>query len=361
MKIAFVLLDAEITGGQIVALELMRAVRDGGHEPIAISPQPGPLLERLHAEQIPAHVQPLRHSYRIDQAIRLARLFRRERIDLVNTHTLFVGDQLTRLAATVARVPVVAHAHIEERFSSKPRVASVQRLLARATSQRCAAFVAVSRYVGEALVRNGVARRKISVIHNGVRISPPAAWSPSAELRVVCVARLAPVKGQSVLLHALAEAGEGVVMSFVGSDLERHGAYRAELERTAAELGVADRARFLGQRDDVNELLEHADALALASFDEGLPLVVLEAMERSRAVVATAAGGTPELVVDGETGILTALGAHSELAAALRRLRDEPGIAERLGAAGRARVEREFSLERQAGETLAVFEAAAGG
>jgi glycosyltransferase involved in cell wall biosynthesis len=361
MRIAFVLLDAQVTGGQVVAHDLMRSAQAAGHDVLAVFPEPGEMLSRVSDDGFATRVVPLDRSYRFDQALRLARLLRSERIDVVDTHTLFVGDQLSRAAATVARVPLVAHAHIDERFSQRTHVARVQRTVARHTANRCAAIIAVSDHVRRTLLAIGVRPELVTTIHNGVHPAPLSAHRRSQELRLLCIARLAPVKGQAELLEALAQAGPGIRVDFVGDDLESDGKYRDELVRLALRLGIDDRVSFLGRRDDVRSLLEQHDALVLPSFAEGLPLVVLEAMERGRAVLATAVGGTPELIVDGESGALVPAGRPDALAAMLRRFRDEPDLVERLGSAGRRRVQSDFTAERTAGLTLAVLAAAAAG
>jgi glycosyltransferase involved in cell wall biosynthesis len=359
MRIAFVLLDGEVTGGQMVAHELMRAARAAGHEPLAVFPAAGPMLARLDADELAYRVLPLDRSFRLDQAAVLARLLRAERIDVVNTHTLFVGDQLARLAARLGRVPLVAHAHIDERFSERPLVARPQRAAARASARMCNTFVAVSHHVAGVLVDQGVPESRIIVVHNGIRVTPDVVPPPDGELRVVCVARLAPVKGQALLLEALQRVGPGVRATFAGEDLEHGGEYRRKLEELADTLRVAAQVEFLGHRNDVRALIERSHALVLPSLAEGLPVVALEAMERGRAVVGAASGGTPEVVADGETGLLVEPGSVADLASALLRLRDEPELAQRLGRGGRARIAREFTLEQMTGRTLAVLEHAA--
>lgn len=356
MNVGFVLIDGDITGGQVVAHELMRACREAGHEVTAWFPVDGPMVERVRADGLAVEITPLRSAFRVDDALRLARRLRARKVDVLNTHTLFAGNQLARIAATVARVPVISHAHVAEQYHGKPRLAALQQALDRATTRRCAAVVSVSYELSEALIEQGMAGSSLEVIHNGVRIEP---WEPrpaAAELHVACVARLAPVKGQHVLVEALALAGPGIRATLVGAELESGGAsYRDQLEQRAAELGLSDRIELLGFREDARALIAAADALVLPSFREGLPIVVLEAMERGRPVVATAVGGTPEAVLDGETGLLVPAGDVEALAAALVRLRDDPALRVRLGAAGRARVESEFSLAAMCSRTLALY------
>lgn len=359
MKIGFVLLDGEITGGQLVILELMAAARAAGHEVAAFAPREGPIVDRLRREACETHVVPLERSYRADQGATLARLLRQARVDLVDAHTLFVGSQLARLAARLARIPIVAHAHIDERFHGNRLVAFGQRRLDAWTSRHCRAIIAVSRHLQDHLVSRGVPPQRIVVIHNGVRLGPFSAAPLRPGLHLLCVARLAGVKGQATLLEALALRKDGITVDFAGQDLEQGGAYQAELERLASRLAVADRVRFLGQRADVERLLDEADALVLPSLSEGLPLVVLEAMACARAVVATAVGGTPEAVVHRQTGLLVEPGSASGLADALGQLRADAGLRRRLGLAGRERAARLFRAERMAARTLAVLEAAA--
>ena len=103
--------------------------------------------------------------------------------------------------------------------------------------------------------------------------------------------------------------------------------------------------RLAGERDDVGELLAAADLFVLSSRSEGLPLSILEAMAAGLPVVASDVGGVPELVVDGETGLLVPPGDPHALAAAIDRLLDDPDLRRRLGAAGRLRVSEQFDLE----------------
>ena len=305
LTVAFVLLDGEVTGGQVVAHQLMQGLRERGHAALAVFPREGPMADRVRADGFPVLVLPLDRTYRLDQALALARALRRSGATVVHAHTLFVGTMLVRAASLLARLPLVEHVHIEERFSTRPAAALVQRLLARATSGIPRATIVVSGQVELAALGLGARPGRVSVIHNGVRVGP-AEPPPHGQgsLRLACVARLAPVKGQEVLIDALALAGPGIEADLAGDDLEQGGAYRRALELRAADRGVAGQLRFLGRCDDVPSLLRSADALVLPSYDEGLPLVALEAFAQARTVVASAVGGLPELVADGQNGLL---------------------------------------------------------
>jgi glycosyltransferase involved in cell wall biosynthesis len=169
------------------------------------------------------------------------------------------------------------------------------------------------------------------------------------------IARLCDVKGQRELIRAASQVPELRVV-LVGEDLEAGGAFRTGLEREAGELGVGDRVHFTGYRADAQELLDDLDVFVLPSWIEGLPLTVLEAMARGKPVVATPVGGTPELVVDGETGLLVPPRDAGALADALRSLAADPERAQALGAAGRARVAERFSSAAMTGRVLAVYD-----
>jgi glycosyltransferase involved in cell wall biosynthesis len=155
------------------------------------------------------------------------------------------------------------------------------------------------------------------------------------------VGRLDPVKDLPTLVEAFAsvrQARPGARLVIVGD-----GPARAELERLA---GAAPDIRLLGHRSDVRRLLPGFDVYASSSVFEGVSLTILEAMATGCPVVATRVGGTPEVVVDGDTGLLVESRSPSALAGALARVAAAPGLAAALGQAGRTRVCERFSLDR---------------
>jgi glycosyltransferase involved in cell wall biosynthesis len=205
-----------------------------------------------------------------------------------------------------------------------------------------------------------VPARKLVVVRNAIRVTP-AGRTPDPALRAALVAgrpdyvvltpaRLHPQKGHTYLLAAAVKIPDA---TFV---LAGDGPLRAELEAHARNLGVTDRCVFLGDRTDVPDLLAAADLFVLPSLFEGLPVSVLEAMAAERPVVATAIGGTDEVVRHEETGLLVPPCDPSALAAAISRIRSDPSLARRLAAAGRERVEREFSSEVTARKVMGIYD-----
>jgi glycosyltransferase involved in cell wall biosynthesis len=132
---------------------------------------------------------------------------------------------------------------------------------------------------------------------------------------------------------------EGVHTVVVGDGPER-----AQLEALAGQLGLADRVHLAGHQQDVRPWLAALDVLVLSSDWEGMPNALLEAMAAGLPIVATAVGGVPEVVVDGATGLLVPPGDPSALAEAITRLLRDPDLRRTMGQAGRARVERRFSI-----------------
>ena len=363
MRIVHLVTSGDLAGGQLVALQLAHAARVRGDEVAFVSPTPGPFVDRLRAEGFRWFRVDVSRLFRLRGAVALARLLRRERTDLLHTHTHLAAAVNGRLAARVAGAAVVSHLHIENHFRSQPVLRAVSRALDNATARLCTRLVAVSNSTREAFEAQGFPPPLLETVYNGVEVGAPAAPAglrqelgiPAEALAVAHVGRLAPVKGQRELLVALARVSSAHAI-FVGEDLETGGDYLAELEREAGRLGVGERAFFVGRRPDVPGVLAEVDALVLPSRIEGLPIVVLEAMAQGKPVVATAVGGTPEVVVDGETGRLA--GDVEDLVEALAWLHANPEEARRMGEAGRRRVQEQFGVESMTTRILEIYDEA---
>jgi glycosyltransferase involved in cell wall biosynthesis len=179
------------------------------------------------------------------------------------------------------------------------------------------------------------------VIRNGVDLGAAApAEGGNEPPRIVWVGRLQTPKDPLTLVHALGRLRTPFEADFVGG-----GPLRRTLEREVERLGLGTSVRLLGDRRDVPSLLARSDVFVLASRSEGLPLSILEAMAAGLPVVASSVGGVPELVVDGETGLLVPAGDPERLAGAVGRLLADAALRRRLGEAGRARVREHFDSD----------------
>jgi glycosyltransferase involved in cell wall biosynthesis len=226
-------------------------------------------------------------------------------------------------------------------------------------------IVANSSAVAEDVVRRErVDPLRIRIIRNGVIVPPPpsdaerraarAAMGVTDDGAVVgSVGTFKPGKGQARVLAAMAEIRNrrpDTWLVFVGDGPER-----AVVEGLARSAGF-DHARFLGTVADARGLYPGFDVLVSASDAEGLPNVVLEAAAAGRPIVATAAGGTGEIVTDGQTGLLVQVGDTDGIAAAVVRVLDDSDLGNRLGRAARDHVTTAFGVERFVAETAALYE-----
>jgi glycosyltransferase involved in cell wall biosynthesis len=281
---------------------------------------------------------------------RLARLLRRERIDVLHAH-MFGSNVWATVVGRAARVPVVvAHEHTWD-YEGKP----LRRLLDRRLIGRYAdAFLAVSEADRERMIAiEGVPPAKVRVMPNAYVPRAAASSDLRAELGLgvdapllgtACVLR--PQKALEVLLEALALV-PSAHLAIAGD-----GELRDELERRAAELGVAERAHFLGRRDDVDSLLAASDVAVISSDFEGTPLFALESMSAGTPLVGTAVGGVPDLV--GDAGVLVPPRDPAALAAAIERLLGDADERSRLAAAARERV-RPHAIEAVAEQFGALY------
>jgi glycosyltransferase involved in cell wall biosynthesis len=289
----------------------------------------------------------------VDDLVALARLVglvRRAQPDVVHTHMAKAGT-LGRLAAALCRVPLIVHTYHGHVFHgyfgrAKTRVfLTIERALAKVTQR----IVVVGERQRNEIAAFGVApREKLLAIPLGLELGRfLQAEEHRGELRrelalprdaplVGIVARLVPIKAHEDFLQAarlIVERMPEARFLIVG-DGER----RAELERLVDNLGLRSSVRFLGWRSDLDRVYADLDVVALASRNEGSPVALIEALAAARPVVSTAVGGVPEVVVDGQTGLLVPPSNPPALAQATLDLLGDRDYAARLGAAGRTHV-----------------------
>ncbi len=297
----------------------------------------------------------------------LTKRLRAERFDLVHTHSSKAGI-VGRLAAARARVPVRVHSI--HGWAMTPATPPVQRtlyaLLERFAAQRTHRLVAVSAAVRDAGLAARIGRPDLyRVIHGGIQ--PPPAASPETraaarrELGIPAQAVVAGTLGRlddakdplGALQAALPLFGEmpDLRLVFVGD-----GHLRAALETAVARAGLAPRVQLAGLRDRPHTLLPAFDVFFLSSRWEGFPLAVLEAQAHGLPVVAYDVAGLGEAVVDGEGGRLTAPGDRDSWRQALRLLLADAALRQRMGHAGRKRVEERFTMDRMLRETVDLYD-----
>ena len=316
-------------------------------------------VEVVRIDELGREISPLRD---LMATIRLARLIRKERPQILHTHTAKAGT-VGRIAAGLAgsrKPPIVVHTfhgHVLRGYFGPVRTL-LFRLLERWLAAGTTALIAVSPQVRDDLVSLGVApRERFVVIRLGIELDERVAPKengrgesrrylgiPGDRFAVGWIGRMTAVKRTDDVLIAfksLRDSGVDAVLCMVGD-----GPDRIPLEQRAHDLGVARDTVFLGYQEDVAPFYAAFDVLVLPSGNEGTPVTVIEALAAERPVVATRVGGVPDVVRDGEDGFLVEAGATEDLADRLGRLARDPALRARMGKKGRERVLPRYAVKR---------------
>ena len=309
------------------------------------------LAGRLRAAGVPVAELTLARSFDPLAFRRLVSHVRAERPTLLHTH-LVHADFYGLAAGRLAGVPLLASTkHGFNAFRSKKAFGLADRTVARVLDLH----IAISRGLAEYLAaQEGFALSDFEIVHYGIEPgSEPPPAIPGA--RLAAVGRLIPIKGLETLIAAVADLPE------VEVEIAGEGPLRAALEDDIRARGLADRVRLLGRVAPVGPVMERAAIVVVPSLGEGFGMVALEAMERGRAVIASAVGGLPEIVVEGETGLLVPPRDPAALGAAIRELLGDPDRVAAMGAAGRRRAVEVFGQDRCTRRTAELYESAFSG
>ena len=320
--------------------------RDRFRVQVAALTRLGPLQADLEAAGIPVTLIGKRLKLDPLSLARLVRFLKSGRFDVVQTW-IFAANTYGRVAAHLAGVPIV----ITTEMAVDLWKGKLERSIDRGLAHYCDRLVGNSHAVVDFYRHLGVPDDRLAMIYSGIaeeqpppvnRVAVRAEFGFAADAPVALFAgRLAEQKRIDDLLKVLD------LLQHVQPDLRTliagDGPLGSRLAETAALYHLDGKVRFLGHRDDVPRLLAAADLVVLPSAYEGLPNLVLEAMRFGKPVVATAAPGTTEVVVDGQTGILVPVGNPQLLARSIRDVVRDHELAERLGQAGRERVRLDIS------------------
>jgi glycosyltransferase involved in cell wall biosynthesis len=281
--------------------------------------------------------------------------------DVIHAHTTFFYSSLVAAALSKRHgVPMVTTLHVgslgEMPLRTRFMAGVYERTLGTLIMAQSKTVVAVSHAVAGHAERAGVNPNKLTVIANGVDVDEyrPAFYKGADRLRIACVGRLIGNKGPQHLLEAvpalLGVAPEAEVV-FVGD-----GPMLETLQARTAELGLEENVTFLGSRDDVPEILRDSDVFVRPSLTEGMPLAVLEAMACGLPVIATAVGGTGEVIRHLQNGMLVQPCDHAGLVKALIDIALDDRLRHRLGENARRSVEEDYSWERVIEANLDIYD-----
>jgi glycosyltransferase involved in cell wall biosynthesis len=300
----------------------------------------GPLVRELEAAGVRCHLigwSGDRHD--CAGAVRFYRFLRRNHFDLLHQH---FGNQFPRALAHLAGVGAIVF-HLHGRVLESSDSSRLVYMAARFANSVVATSLAVA-----ACVRGST---NVHVVYPGTSVSASIVEpSPLLPLTIGALARLVPLKGLSCLIEAV----HLMRRPDVRVEIAGAGPQEADLRAASGHFGLAEQVHFLGWVDPC-EALRRWHIFAIPSLEEGFGLAALEAMAAGLPVVATDAGGLPELVAHGETGWLVPPGNPAALASRLTQLLDNPTLRTRMGGAGRARAQEHFSPKRMAEQITTIY------
>jgi glycosyltransferase involved in cell wall biosynthesis len=344
-------------GGQNQVLLTVLGLRALGHRAMLVAHAAGELRQRAKEGLELLPITP-RTEMDLSAAWRLSRLIKQLQPDVVHAHDphgVAMGALALSMSTQLAKPPLVAARRVD--FHLKGNA------LSRWKYRQVDCFVCASDAIRRMLIADGVPAARAVTVHEGIDIghvdaAPPAdlhadLWLPHGSPIVGNVAALVPHKGQRHLIEAAA-----IVVTRVPDArfvIAGEGELRPTLERSIKEHHLEKHVFLAGFRPDILSVHKSFDVFVMSSVSEGLGTSLLDAMACGKPVVATTAGGMPEVVDDGRTGLLVPPRDHTAMADAIVRLLRDAALRERMGAAGMARVRSEFSTERMVQDTLDVY------
>lgn len=363
MRILQLISSTGFYGAEKMILELSRGLAAAGHDVIIANIASGAgrrakLLELAAGAGISSHEIPCGGRFDPRAALRLRRFVKSNGVQIVHSHG-YKADFYAGLARLGSRMKLVATCHNWPGTSTTTRC---YRWLDKIVIRGFDRVAVVSRRLLGEISGSLATPSRVTLIANGIEAHVPArekreaakaALGISPEARVIgTLGRLSPEKGYDILLKAL----PGVFRRFPAAVcvMAGDGPGRAGLEAAARGLGIAERVRFTGNRDDVPDLLGMYDVFVQPSLTEGLPMALLEAMGAEKPVVATAVGEVPAVVTQ-ETGILVKAGSAEALEKALSRLLADEGEARSMAKLAGERIRREYSLGRMTNDYVELY------
>ena len=345
-------------GGQNQVLVTVMGLRALGHRTLLVAHSDGELRQRAEEG---LDLLPLAPKTEMDlsAAWRLSRIIKQLKPDIVHAHDphgVAMASLGLSMSTQLAKPPLVAARRVDFHL----RGGSLSRWKYRQVD----CFICASEAIRQMLVGDGVPAARTVTVHEGIDIgraeaAPPARlheelWLPHQAPLVGNVAALVPHKGQRHLIDAAALAVRQVPDArFI---IAGEGELRPALEKQIKEHHLEKHVLLAGFRPDVLSLHNAFDIFVMSSVTEGLGTSVLDAMACGKPIVATTAGGIPEVVVDGETGFLVPPRDPEAMARAIVTLLNDEPLRLRMGQAGRLRAQTKFSAERMVQDTLRVYQ-----
>lgn len=355
-----------IGGAERDLIALLETLDRRKWEPHVACPGTGPFREQLHAIAVPTHTlslppwrKPLAVFQRRSAIGNLGALVDQLDPAMVHVNDIWWVPHAVRALARCTSTPVPIVAHVRQEIEPVK--------VGRYELDRVEAIIAISRQIEQSLIHGGVAANKVRTLYSGIDLSKTQSRHddqairrmiglPTGAVLLGTVANLFPRKGYEVMLRALPSIVRAVPMVhyvIVGSD--DHG-YADRLKRLASELKIAEHVHIVGFQDPVQPFLASLDLYMHPALMEGFGIAVVEAMAMGKAVVATTTGGLPEVVAEGETGLLVPPDDAESLAEAAISLLENKVRREQMGLCGRMRAQERFSLDASVAQVEQLYE-----
>ncbi len=329
-----------------------------GHRLLLCAPVASRIFQRAQEAGLSVHALDDRKWTFPFTVARLAGLFRREKVQVVNPHSSRDG-WLAGLAARLAGVPLIIRSrHIEVDYPNR----GTSRIAFHSLPHH---VITTSEKISAGLIKDlGLLPERVTCIATGIdqkKFNPQVNGTLAQELKlsadiplVGMISVLRSWKGHDYFLAAAQElVQQNVRAHFV---VTGEGPRRQWIEQKIQELGLSGKVTLLGHREDVPNILASLSILVLPSTaHEGIPQIILQAQSMGKAVIGTSVGGIPEVVRDGETGLLAALQSGPALAEKITRLLNDPALRQRLGQQALAYAQREYSSERMCERLEALY------
>jgi glycosyltransferase involved in cell wall biosynthesis len=350
-------------GVENLILEICKKLDKNKVSPLVIVFQKdGKLQNEFAKENIPVFIVEKGSGLAYIMPFKLANLFKKNKIDLVNTHNqgawLYGG-----IAAKLAGIPLLQTEHTT--YAYLPKKAQRWNLLEFGLSLLTQQINTVSKSVADYMIhKEHISKNKIKIIYNGIDphryevkfdvvLKKEKLGIKESEIIIGNIASLSDKKDQSTLLKAFQLVTKQIpnIKLLIAGE----GCLRNELINLSKDLGLENKVSFLGNRRDIPELLQTFDLFVLSSIMEGFPIVLLEAMAAGLPIIATDVDGNSESVIHGETGLIVKPRDINEMANAIIQLLTNKEKAQQMGEAGKKRVKEKFTFEKMMQEYERIY------
>lgn len=348
IKVLYFLNSVVRAGVEEHVLGLLQQLDRTKFEPILVCPKELIDLMRADLENIkikyyPVCIRRWRHKGEIKKFLRI---LKEERPDIVHSHLFFATRFVAPLSKLIGIPLVIETAHLREAWRRGiKKMYAIDRFFYRFVDKIVTVSEAVKKYLSE---DKKISESKIEVIYNGVdldKFKSVPKQSNNGQFAIGVIGRLEPQKGHKYFLEAVSlldDRFNDVNFLIVGE-----GSLKEELYKYCKDLGIEQRVRFLGYREDIVSVIAEMDLVILPSLYEGFPLVILEAQAMGKSVVATNVDGIPEAVINNKTGLIVPPKDSQALKSAIEIFLNNRELGIKMGCAGRKNIEENFDMKKQ--------------